>query len=57
MAHVPSYDPTTADQPATDEDMGEWDDLDDQRAHDARALLLDLTRELEALIREMGAGK
>ncbi|WP_406206882.1 hypothetical protein OH807_33715 [Kitasatospora sp. NBC_01560] len=49
---VPTYDPHSGDQPADDEHMGTWDETDESRAQDSRELLLTLTAELEALIRE-----
>ncbi|MFJ2775713.1 hypothetical protein [Kitasatospora sp. NPDC087315] len=54
---IPTYDPDHPDQPAEDEYMGDYDQKNDDRAHDSRELLLDLTAELEALIRELETGK
>ncbi|WP_031066992.1 hypothetical protein [Streptomyces sp. NRRL WC-3742] len=51
--NIPTYDPDHPDQPAEDRYMGDYDEMDDSRAYDSRDLLLDLTAELEALIREM----
>ncbi len=48
--NVPTYDPTDPVQPADDEHMGDWDELDDSRAQDSRTLLLALTAELEGII-------
>ena len=56
-ANVPTYDPDHPDQPAEDQHMGDYDEMDTERAHDARKLLLDLSAELEALISEMEAGR
>ncbi|MFJ7909044.1 hypothetical protein [Kitasatospora sp. NPDC096204] len=50
---VPTYDPHTDDQPAEDRYMGHYDEADNDRAHQCRELLLELTAELEALTREM----
>ncbi|MFJ1755991.1 hypothetical protein [Kitasatospora sp. NPDC088134] len=56
-ANVPTYDPGCPDQPADNEHMGRYDEMDTERAYDSRNLLLDLTAELEALIREMEGGR
>ncbi|MFJ1754209.1 hypothetical protein [Kitasatospora sp. NPDC088134] len=51
---IPTYDNTRfPDQPADDRHMGDVDELDDERAHDSRDLLLTLTAELEALVAEL----
>ncbi|MGW2539372.1 hypothetical protein ACWC5I_00490 [Kitasatospora sp. NPDC001574] len=52
-ANVPGYNPTDPDQPTDDEHMPAYSELADERAHAARRVLLNLTAELEALIREM----
>ncbi|MFJ7275301.1 hypothetical protein [Kitasatospora sp. NPDC098663] len=57
VANVPSYDPTGPDQPADDEHMNDWDEIDDRRAFDSRELLLELTAELEAIISETEGGR
>ncbi|MFB7947055.1 hypothetical protein ACFC6L_19305 [Kitasatospora phosalacinea] len=50
---IPTYDASDPYQPAEDRHMGDVDELDDERAHDSRELLLTLTSELEALIAEL----
>ncbi|MFF4815063.1 hypothetical protein ACFY2K_10800 [Kitasatospora sp. NPDC001309] len=54
---LPSYDPDDPDQVVEDRHMGRYDEMDTDRAHDCRELLLILTAELEALIREMEGGR
>ncbi|MFJ6622315.1 hypothetical protein ACIQOW_32635 [Kitasatospora sp. NPDC091335] len=54
---VPTYDPHCDDQPAEDRHMGRYDEMNADRAHDCRELLLTLTAELEALIRETEGGR
>ncbi|MFE2410820.1 hypothetical protein ACFXDE_21000 [Kitasatospora sp. NPDC059408] len=54
---IPTYDPDCDDQPAEDRYMGDYDEMDTDRAHNCRELLLDLTAELEALICEMEGGR
>ncbi|MFF2619840.1 hypothetical protein [Kitasatospora sp. NPDC058046] len=48
---MPTYNPDHPLQPAADRHMGRYDEMDTDRAHQCRYLLLDLTAELEALIR------
>ncbi|WP_328953653.1 hypothetical protein [Kitasatospora purpeofusca] len=54
---VPTYDPHPGEQPAEDEHMGQYDEMDDSRAYDCRELLLALTAELEGIIRETEGGR
>ncbi|WP_043465218.1 hypothetical protein [Kitasatospora sp. MBT66] len=55
--NVPDYDPTDPFQPTADKHMDDWDELDDERAHDARELLLALTAELEGIIAGLESGR
>ncbi|MFI1521640.1 hypothetical protein [Kitasatospora cineracea] len=50
---IPTYDASDPYQPAEDRHMGDVDEMDDERAHDSRELLLTLTSELEALVAEL----
>ncbi|MFJ5924800.1 hypothetical protein ACIQF6_19580 [Kitasatospora sp. NPDC092948] len=52
-ANVPTYDPADPEQPAEDQHMGQFNELDTERAFDSRTLLLDLTAELAVLVCEM----
>ncbi|MGW3177777.1 hypothetical protein ACWDD9_00740 [Kitasatospora sp. NPDC001119] len=54
---IPTYDPHHPDQPAEDRYMGAYDEANADRAHQCRELLLDLTAELEALIRGTESGR
>ncbi|MFI2609680.1 hypothetical protein [Kitasatospora sp. NPDC018619] len=54
---IPGYDPHCGDQPTDDRYMGDYDEADTDRAFDSRDLLLDLTAELEAIIRETESGR
>ncbi|MER7705445.1 hypothetical protein ABTX81_21455 [Kitasatospora sp. NPDC097605] len=51
---IPTYDNRDfPDQPADDKYMGDVDEMDNERAHACRALLLTLTAELEAFVAEL----
>lgn len=50
VAEVPSYDPVPGEQPASDEDMDDWDLIDDEYAQQAVELLRELATKARLIL-------
>lgn len=47
---IPSYDPVEGDQPCSDEDMNDWDEMDDSFAFHAQEEFINLAAEAREIL-------